>query len=61
MHLWQSTLNAGLDLLAPGVGFTWGITTIFLQRGNERNVQDQFTAVDSARRVKLPALKMFDD
>eukprot|EP00667_Euglena_gracilis_P004941 EG_transcript_4970 len=40
----------GLDLLAPGVGFTWGITTIFLQRGNERNVQDQFTAVDSARR-----------
>jgi hypothetical protein len=45
-----SYLGLGLDLLAPGFGLTWGLTTIFLQRGNERNVRDQFTDVDESRR-----------
>jgi len=45
-----------LDLLGPGVGFTFGVLSIFVQRGTERNIRDQFTTLDPGRRAAAALL-----
>lgn len=49
-------LFLGLGFLAPGLGLTWGLTVIFLQRGVEKNLRDQFTPVDEQRKLVARAI-----
>ena len=42
-------LGMGLGFLAPGFGLSWGLTTIFLQREQEKNIKDQYTKMDGQR------------
>jgi membrane-associated protease RseP (regulator of RpoE activity) len=49
-------VSLGLGVVAPRLGFTWGLITVLLQNGSERNVRDQFTPVSALRRATGIAL-----